>query len=179
MVMAYGDHDAVSGSKSRRTRVFPPLGGMFNLPVTNHKRSLAPRSLLLTFTMGPTRRSSRLAGIKHPSQPTKNFLPDSNPCNDASEDLRDECCNDTSAAFTNGNAPKRRAKSGASTPTHTKKKVRLHSMITTNTDLPKSEDTTSAICVVLRWTAEMGDVECAHVIPQATSAKTASHHLLI
>ena len=177
MVMAYGDYDdAAGGCKWRRTRVFPPLGGIFNLPVTNHKRSLAPRSLLLTFTMGPTRRSSRLAGMKHPSQPTNNFLPNSNPSNDAPEDLRDECCNDTSAAFTNDNAPKRRANSGTSTPTHTKKKVRLHSMITTNTE---SEDTTSAICVVLRWTAEMGDVECAHVIPQATSAKTASHHLLI
>ena len=178
MVMAYGDHDAVSGSKSRRTRVFPPLGGMFNLPVTNHKRSLAPRSLLLTFAMGPTRRSSRLAGIKHPSQPTNNFLPDSNPSNDAPEDLRDECCNDTSAAFTNGNAPKRRAKSGTSTPTHTKKKVRLHSMITTNTDRPKSQDTAPTICVISRYTITMGAViEYAHVIPKATSARTASHYL--
>ena len=176
MVMAYGDYDAAGGSKSRRTRVFPPLGGIFNLPVTNHKRSLAPRSLLLTFTMGPTRRSSRLAGIKNLPQLTRNLLPNSNSSKDASEDLSDDYRNDTSAAFTNGNTPKRRAKSGTSTPTHTKKKVRLHSMFTTNTE---SEDTTSAICVVLRWTAEMGDVECAYVIPQATSAKTASHHLLI
>ena len=128
--------------------------------------------------MGPTRHSSRLAVIKNPPQLTRNLLPNPNPSKDASEDLSDDYRNDTSAAFTNGNTPKRRAKSGTSTPSYTKKKVRLHSMITTNTDRPKSQDTAPTICVISRYTITMGAViEYAHVIPKATSARTASHYL--
>ena len=128
--------------------------------------------------MGSTRHSSRLAGIENLPQPTKNLSLDSNPSNDAFEDMSDDYRNDTSAAFTNGNTPKRRARSGTSTPSYTKKEVCLHSMITTNTDRPKSQDTAPTICVISRYAITMGAViEYTHVIPKATSAKTASHYL--